>query len=197
MSKIKLIFTLLLLMSNVIIARNARYQSQRYAQPSYSTSQPQNYEQYEDQTAQEGYSDDTNEDYQPTSGIRVLKNKSEVDAALNSTRPTIIYCSAPWCTACTQMMEPVVNQAASKHGGSIDFCKLDYDKFKSYASQLGIQGLPHTIFRQGGKTITMSGSRPAGYFMNQVEAFRQGRMQPEQTSTKTTSSSSSKRKSAK
>lgn len=115
----------------------------------------------------------------------------ELHQALNSSEPTIIYCTADWCEACTKHMEPVINKAANSYGNRVNFKKLDMGdkKLKKETDKLRISGLPTMIFRRDGKQIVMQGSRPETYFMGQVKAFINGTMKPEETTTSPVKSS--------
>lgn len=147
-----------------------QHQTQTQAEPDDS---------YNTQEAQMDQSESAN------GSITEINSNQELQEALNNPSPTVIYCTADWCEACTKYMEPVISKAADKYGNRISFRKLNYDKFKKQSDKLGVDGLPRTLFRRDGKQITMKGSRPEAYFMGQCEQFINNRMQPEQESVST------------
>jgi len=187
---------LLLSVSSILTAR--RY-GRTQAQPAQQYNRQVTYQPQEQAEQSESYNpqqEETNMGQAISQGgsITEITSNQELQEALNNPAPTVIYCTADWCEACTKHMEPVISKAADKFGNQISFKKLNYDKFKKQSDKLGVDGLPRTLFRRDGKQITMKGSRPEAYFMGQCEQFINNRMQPEQESVSQARPASGKRK---
>lgn len=130
--------------------------------------------------------------------VQQLTTKEEFKSHLESVEPTVIYCTASWCTACTEQMTPVINQAATKFAGKVKFVSVDYDKHTDMCKELEITGLPRMIFAQKGKErIIQGGSRPQHCFDYSVEQFLKGELKPDvvvTTPSKPTRNNGKKRK---
>lgn len=60
-------------------------------------------------------------------------------------KPAIIDFYADWCAPCRQL-SPIVEQIAEEYSGKIDIFKVDTEKEKTLAGNLGITGLPTLLF---------------------------------------------------
>ncbi len=71
-------------------------------------------------------------------------------------RPAIIDFYADWCPPCRQL-SPLVEEIAREYSGKIDVYKVDTDKEKILAQNLGITNLPTLLFipADGDPQITM------------------------------------------
>lgn len=71
-------------------------------------------------------------------------------------KPAIIDFYADWCSPCRQL-SPLVEEVAKEYAGKIDVYKVDTDKEKTLAHNLGITNLPTLLFipAEGKPQITM------------------------------------------
>jgi thioredoxin len=67
------------------------------------------------------------------------------DFKFAGTRPAIIDFYADWCAPCRQL-SPLVESIAEEYKGKIDVYKVDTEKEKLLAQNLGITGLPTLLF---------------------------------------------------
>ena len=67
------------------------------------------------------------------------------DFKFAGTKPAIIDFYADWCAPCRQL-SPLVESIAEEYKGKIDVYKVDTEKEKLLAQNLGITGLPTLLF---------------------------------------------------
>jgi len=68
---------------------------------------------------------------------------------LNSSRPVVLDCWAPWCGPC-RMIAPVINEIARESAGRYVVAKLNVDENPRVASEFRIDSIPTLlIFRHG------------------------------------------------
>ncbi len=60
-------------------------------------------------------------------------------------KPALIDFYADWCAPCRQL-SPIIEQIANEYSGKIDVYKVDTEKEKILAQNLGITGLPTLLF---------------------------------------------------
>ncbi|MGL5787540.1 MAG: thioredoxin family protein [Bacteroidales bacterium] len=60
-------------------------------------------------------------------------------------RPCIIDFYADWCAPCRKVA-PIMEELAKKYAGKVDFYKVDVEKEKGLARDLGIQSLPTLLY---------------------------------------------------
>jgi thioredoxin len=72
------------------------------------------------------------------------------------TKPAIIDFYADWCGPCRQL-SPLVEEIAREYSGKIDIFKVDTDRERTLARNLGITSLPTLLFipAKGKPSITM------------------------------------------
>ena len=118
--------------------------------------------------------------YNLKANVHEVTSAAELDSILQQKRPIIIYFYASWCTPCTEIMKPAVEEAARQYGNRVSFVSVDFEKFKAQAEKLGVDGLPRMIFRKNGTSITQKGARPARVFLNSVKLFLDNKLQAEE-----------------
>jgi len=67
------------------------------------------------------------------------------DFKFEGTKPAIIDFYADWCAPCRQL-SPLVESIAKEYSGKINVYKVDTEKEKLLAQNLGISGLPTLLF---------------------------------------------------
>lgn len=75
-------------------------------------------------------------------------------------KPAIVDFYATWCGPCRQL-SPLLEELSVEYKGKIDVYKIDTDKERQLAQELGIQALPTVVFfPKSGKPIAIQGFRP-------------------------------------
>lgn len=59
-------------------------------------------------------------------------------------RPTILYFTAEWCTACKMQQRPAINDLKSQLGDRIQIVQIDVEKQPEDAQRWGVMSLPTT-----------------------------------------------------
>lgn len=71
---------------------------------------------------------------------------------IDSEKPVLIDFFADWCGPC-KAMNPILKEVAKKVGDTARIVKIDIDKNKGVASNLGVQSIPTLILYKKGKLI--------------------------------------------
>lgn len=92
-------------------------------------------------------------------------------------RPCVIDFYADWCGPCKEM-SPVVERAAAKLTGKVDFMKVDVDAEGELAAMFGISSIPTFVFFAADGTPNIyTGMVPESEFMEMVERYCLGKQQ--------------------
>jgi len=75
----------------------------------------------------------------------IFNYEIEKDWKFSGKRPVIIDFYADWCAPCRQL-SPLIEEIAGEYEGKIDVYKVDTEKEKALAQNLGITGLPTILF---------------------------------------------------
>jgi thioredoxin 1 len=82
------------------------------------------------------------------------------EKVLKSNVPVAVDFWAPWCAPC-RVVGPVLDKLASEYDGRMVVGKVNTDEEVSWATKLGIQGIPTVImFKDGQEVERLVGSRP-------------------------------------
>lgn len=86
--------------------------------------------------------------------------KNTKDVTYLGTKPCIVDFYADWCGPCRKL-SPILEELSKEYKGKIIVYKVDTDKEKQLAGELGIQSLPTLIFfPMKGKPIASQGYMP-------------------------------------
>lgn len=80
-----------------------------------------------------------------------LQNRSDFDGAVES-GVVLVDFNAPWCEPC-RAQEPILNGLEATFRGRALFAKVNIDKSREIALNLGIQSIPTIILFRGGKEV--------------------------------------------
>ncbi|NHE56720.1 thioredoxin [Cyclobacterium plantarum] len=94
------------------------------------------------------------------------KNFSDL---INGEQPVLVDFYATWCGPC-QMMQPILQETASKVGGMAKIIKIDVDKNPLAASKYQVKGVPTLILFHKGKPVwRQSGVVPAHQLVQVIQ----------------------------
>jgi thioredoxin 1 len=98
----------------------------------------------------------------------VKLDRSIVDASeetfeeevLRSELPVLVDFWAPWCRPCRQVM-PAIQAVAREYAGRLKVVRVNTDRNRNLAAELGIRGVPTVMLFADGRIIeTAVGARP-------------------------------------
>ena len=98
------------------------------------------------------------------SAINVNKNNFNQEV-LNSDKPVLMDCWAPWCGPC-RMVVPLVEEIA-KERSDIKVVKINVDEEQELAMQFGVMSIPTLVVMQNGKVVNQAtGARPKAQILS-------------------------------
>ena len=71
---------------------------------------------------------------------------------INGEVPVLVDFSATWCGPC-KAMEPILKEVSSKQGDQAKIIKIDIDRNRKLAEQLGIKSVPTFILYKKGEQV--------------------------------------------
>lgn len=94
----------------------------------------------------------TNDDFKKV----IFNYETEKDWKFSGKKPVIIDFYADWCAPCRQL-SPLIEEIAKEYEGKIQVYKVDTEKEKALAQNLGITALPTLLFIpvEGSPQVTM------------------------------------------
>lgn len=96
---------------------------------------------------------------------------ADFKALINSEVPVLVDFSAEWCGPC-KMMQPILQELASRLGKKAKIVKVDIDKNPNAASHYKIQGVPTIIiFQKGEIKWRQSGVVPVNELMQVLQPY--------------------------
>ena len=95
---------------------------------------------------------------------------SSFQELINSETPVLVDFFATWCGPC-KMMSPILQDVASKMGGSARIVKVDIDKNPQAAAAFEVRGVPTLIiFKKGQQIWRQSGVVPADQIVQKLKS---------------------------
>ncbi len=82
--------------------------------------------------------------------INSIEDEHFKEEVLRSEKPVLVDFWAPWCQPC-QMMSPVLEELAQKHGDRLKILKINISENQSVAEELDIMSIPTLILFKNGR----------------------------------------------
>jgi thioredoxin 1 len=101
----------------------------------------------------------------------VYINHDRWEDLLNSSPLVAIDCFANWCGPC-QVTSPFIDRLAREYEGRAIVVKLDVDRDREAAKQLGIRSIPSVLILKEGQLVeTIVGVAPYEKFSQAIEQY--------------------------
>ncbi|HYF67481.1 MAG TPA: thioredoxin [Ohtaekwangia sp.] len=100
-----------------------------------------------------------------------MEEKKSFNDLVNGDKPVLVDFTATWCGPC-KMMQPILQELASRIGDKASIIKIDVDKNQALAQSFQIQGVPTLmVFKQGKVHWRQSGVMNANQLEQVINQF--------------------------
>ena len=96
-----------------------------------------------------------------------MKKKMSFNDLIKSEEPVLVDFSAEWCGPCKAMI-PVLSEVVEEMGDKAKVIKIDVDKNRALAQQLGIRGVPTLMVYQKGEIKWRESGMKSSRFLTEL-----------------------------
>jgi thioredoxin 1 len=105
----------------------------------------------------------------PSENVKILTDENFSSTIKNGV--SLVDFWAAWCGPC-RVQGPIVDEIADEMSDKAKICKLDIDRHKKIAGQLGIQSIPTILIFKDGKMVQkLVGVKPKPILIKAINSF--------------------------